>query len=156
MARAVTPLPAADLAARIAGYLGTSRLADQAGFWEQATANAYYACLHAARALLATAGIASETHEGTQEMLSLHVVRPGVLPSATGRTLKTLLAVRELADAGVGGDIDAQAAQEAVRDAAAILHPILAALPLRDPTTAAAAAAAAAALAALEAAVPAA
>jgi hypothetical protein len=89
-------------------------------------------------------------------MLSLHVVRPGLLPSATGRTLKTLLAVRELADDGVGGDIDAQAAQEAVRDAAAILHQILAALPLRNPTTAAAAATAAAALAALEAAVPAA
>lgn len=151
MARSLIPPPPASLAARVPGYLGTARLAFSAGFWEQTTSNAYYACLHAARALLATAGIAADTHKGTQEMLSLHFVRAGALPRSTGRDLNRLLGDRELADYGIAGDIDADAAREAIRLAAGVLRPVLALLPVRDPACAEAASSALEALAALEA-----
>ena len=146
--------PPQGAAAKVADSLQACRLLLTAGLWEPATSDVYYACLHAARALLATAGVDTDSHRGTQEMLSLHFVRGGLLPKRSGRDLKTLMGARELADYGVARDIDAAAAAEAVRLALGLLGPILDLLEVRDAGSAEAVARARAEAAALAANLP--
>ena len=88
----------------------------------------YYAVFHAASALLASAGLSVQTHRGTQQLLSLHFVLPGLLPVGTASIVGKLAADRGFADYAVAADITIPAAHQAVRDAARVLRPMLAVL----------------------------
>ena len=149
MARAVTPRRPADHLARVPGYLrGAAAMMDM-GLPEQAVSHAYYAAFHAAQALLATAGVAVETHAGLQQALSLHFVRDGPLPATLGRAFGHLMTDRGLADYGLAREIDAAAARQALDNAGFILRAILALVAERAPDAAGAVAEALAALPAL-------
>jgi uncharacterized protein (UPF0332 family) len=104
----------------------------EAGLWEPATSEAYYAVFHAARALLATRGLAPATHAGTHQMLSEHFVKDGPLAPVVGRTFGHLMSDRGLADYGPPGVIDAAGAAAAAATAVRLLDAMLGALPADD------------------------
>ncbi len=68
------------------------------GHLKTAVNRLYYACFHAARAVLLTAGLEPKRHSGLRHMLSLHFVKTGLLPSSVSKTLAHLEDEREMAD----------------------------------------------------------
>ncbi len=68
------------------------------GFPRDSVSRAYYAAYHGARALLLSEGLEPRTHAGTNQMLGLHFIRPGVLDERFSRLLSLLQAEREGAD----------------------------------------------------------
>ena len=104
-------------------------------------AEACHAAFHAARALLASAGVAAATHAGTHQLLSEHFVKDGPLPTEVGRGFGHLMSDRSLADDGPPGVIDAEGARIAAGTTARLLGLMLGALPSGEPATAAALAA---------------
>ncbi|MBI3375788.1 MAG: HEPN domain-containing protein [Betaproteobacteria bacterium] len=58
----------------------------------------YYACYHLGRALLASRGIAANSHEAVQRLLALHFVKPAALPQDTIAKLNELMDKRHVAD----------------------------------------------------------
>jgi len=103
----------------------------------------------AALALLATVGIAPDTHRGTQQMFSLHFVKPGLLPGDFGWRFAQLMTLRGLADYGVSDDVSPEALMHARASVLVMLPLMLALLDARAPHAAAPLAEARAALAAL-------
>ena len=58
----------------------------------------YYACYHLASALLASKGIAANSHEAVQKLLALHFVKAAALPRETTAKLNDLMDKRHVAD----------------------------------------------------------
>lgn len=58
----------------------------------------YYACYHLASALLASKGIAANSHEAVQKLLALHFVKAAALPRDTTAKLNDLMDKRHVAD----------------------------------------------------------
>ena len=58
----------------------------------------YYACYHLASALLASKGIAANSHEAVQRLLALHFVKASALPRDTTAKLNELMDKRHVAD----------------------------------------------------------
>lgn len=118
---------------RAARHLGTARslIADQRP--DGAAHALYFAAFHLVQALLATAGIAPETHRGTQQMFSLHFVRPGLVPEDFGLRFNQLLGQRCLADDGLGDDVTMASVREAQRSLGVMLPVLLAVLRERAP-----------------------
>lgn len=58
----------------------------------------YYACFHMATALLASKGLRTRSHEATQELLSLHFVKPAAMLADTARKFNALMDRRHTAD----------------------------------------------------------
>jgi uncharacterized protein (UPF0332 family) len=137
------PRPAASHLEKLPPLLrGAAVLLDQ-GLWEPAVHALYYACLHAALALLSTAGISATTHRGIGQVFGLHFVKDGPLPGHFGRLLAQLMTDRELADYGVAREIAPEVAQEAARRAVEFLRLTLPLVAQRDSAASEAAAAAA-------------
>ncbi len=129
----VKPGTPAEHALKAAGFLRAARLLLDGGLAERATAEAYYAAFHVTQALLATAGLAAETHSGVHTLLARHFVKDGPLPPGLPRTLSHLMADRLLADYGVDRQIDAAGGRDAARDAVGIIRAILPVLQERAP-----------------------
>ena len=85
---------------------------------------AYYAVLQAVRSLLVLEGLDAETHSGAITLLSLHFVKPGLLPLETIKTVKLLLSRRTDVDYGDFDSITAEEAQDSLRKAEALLKQI--------------------------------
>ena len=143
------PRPPAQHLEKLPALLGAAASSLRQGYWEPALHGLYYACFHAALALLSTAGMAPATHRGTREMLSLHFVKDGPLPRHLSRLFSQLMTDRELADYGVAGDITGDAAREAAGRATEFLSAVLTLTAERDPEAATAVGAARQALAGL-------
>lgn len=135
-ARGVSPEPPAHHLAKAGRFLRAARTLLDAGLAEQATSDVYYAAFHAASALLASAGLEAQTHEGVRRQLALHFVKDGPLPAHATRDLSRLLSDRLLADYAVAGEIDAAAAADAARLAVGLVRAILPVLVGRDPASA--------------------
>lgn len=58
----------------------------------------YFACYHMATALLAARGIRARSHEATQELLSLHFVKPAAMLADTSKRFNELMDKRHTAD----------------------------------------------------------
>ena len=58
----------------------------------------YYACYYAACSLLIANGIMTKSHDGVRQMLSLHFIKTGKLPSEIGRYYGRLFANRLTGD----------------------------------------------------------
>lgn len=129
----VKPGTAAEHALKAAGFVKAARVLLQGGLAERATAEAYYAAFHVAQALLATAGLAAETHGGVHTLLARHFVKDGPLPPGLPRTLSHLMADRLLADYGVDRQIDAAGGRDAARGAVGIIGAMLPVLRERAP-----------------------
>lgn len=102
--------------------LSDMRMAKALEFLEDARANArenrsrtavnrsYYAALNAVRAILILDGANPETHEGVVTMLSLRLIKPGILPVEVVKNFKVLLSRRTDVDYG---DFDSTGKAEA-------------------------------------------
>ncbi|MDB5413489.1 MAG: hypothetical protein JWR10_1824 [Rubritepida sp.] len=123
-------------ARKAAANLGSAQALLDRGFAENAVTAMSFAGFHLAQPLLATIGIAPETHRGTQQMFSFHFVRGGALPADFGRRLSRLMDDRGLADYGLGGDITPASAAETRENLLAFLPPVLALLRERAPDAA--------------------
>lgn len=58
----------------------------------------YYACFHAARAVLYYHGFTPDSHQGVLALFGKHVVQPGDASSEQGRFLNTMMRERLTAD----------------------------------------------------------
>lgn len=85
---------------------------------------AYYAVLQAVRSLLVLEGLDTETHSGTITVLSLHFVKPGLLPLEAVKTIKLLLSRRTDVDYGDFDSIGTEDAQDSLEKAEALLAQI--------------------------------
>lgn len=124
---------------RAASQLEAARVLTEAGRPHQSVHHLYFAVFHVASALLATAGVAPETHRGTQQMFSLHFVKPGFVPAVFGVRFAQLMTLRGLSDYGIGEDLPGESVEEARASALAMLPPLLALLRERAPEAAGAA-----------------
>ncbi len=107
--------------------LSDVRMAKALEFLEDAQANlregrhktainrSYYAALSAVRSILILEGANPETHEGAVTMLSLRLVRPGLLPIEVVKNFKLLLSRRTDADYGDFDTLDKADAEDAIR-----------------------------------------
>lgn len=145
----VKPGSAAQHIAKAAEVLEGARILSQAGLVVRAVPEAYYVTLHLAQALLATAGLAAETHAGVHTLLARHFVRNGPLPSDASQRFGHLMTDRLMADDGVDQQLDRVAALRSVRSAMALAGEMIAALRDAEPGEAVALEALAAAASAL-------
>lgn len=58
--------------------------------WGNATINLYFALEHLVKALLASAGIETKSHEGLKILFSMHFIKPGAIHPKIGRYLGNL------------------------------------------------------------------
>jgi len=92
--------------------------------FEDAVSRAYYAVLHAARAVLLTLDISPSTHDGVRRMFGLHLVKPGILETEFAVILTAEQQDRELGDYDVVFTMEAERAQKRVEEAKAFLNRI--------------------------------
>jgi uncharacterized protein (UPF0332 family) len=76
---------------------------------------AYYAMFDAANAALVAAGFepAAKSHAGLLQMLSLRLIKPGLLPNDLGRSIQRVFALRQSADYHLT-PVETEVAQNAV------------------------------------------
>lgn len=84
----------------------------------------YYAVLQAVRSLLVLEGLDAETHSGAITVLSLHFIKPGLLPLEAVKTIKLLLSRRTDVDYGDFDSISTEDAQDSLEKAEALLAQI--------------------------------
>ena len=89
----------------------------EGGFCNAAVSRAYYAALHWALALLLLKGFEPKTHRGVIQLLHLHYVEYGTLPTEAAAALGQLETYRELSDYNVRADFDAARAAAEIRQA---------------------------------------
>ena len=66
--------------------------------FRKATSDLYFFTEHTAKALLLTLGIDPQTHEGIRRMISLHFIKPGVMPVHVARYMGNLYDRRKTAE----------------------------------------------------------
>lgn len=118
---------------RAASQIRAARAVMDAGLHHHAAHHLYFVVFHLALALLATVGVAPETHRDAQQMFSLHFVKPGALPADGGLRFAQLMTLRGLSDYGVAEDLSPEAVGEARRSVLVLIPPILALLGERAP-----------------------
>jgi uncharacterized protein (UPF0332 family) len=69
-----------------------------AGLFDRAASQLYYAVFHMVRALLYTEGLEPKTHKGTQQLLHVHFVKPGLLDKVYLNAFAELQREREESD----------------------------------------------------------
>lgn len=83
------------------GALSDARVLQEGGGRDEAIVNRlYYACFHAAQAVLYSKGFDPETHSGVVSLFGEHVVLPGEVGGEAGRHLNQLRNYRRQADYG--------------------------------------------------------
>ena len=78
--------------------LAAARCLVENGFLRDAVSRAYYAAYHWARAVLLLKGLEPKTHRGAIQLLSLHLVKEGLLTEDAAGLLAHLETYRELSD----------------------------------------------------------
>ena len=114
--------------------LSDVRMAKAHEFLEDARANlregrhrtainrSYYAALSAVRSVLILEGANPDTHEGAVTLLSLRLVKPGLLSVETVKHFKLLLSRRTDVDYGDFDTVDTADAEDAIRIAATMIE----------------------------------
>ena len=96
-------------------FLEDARANLREGRYRTAINRSSYAALRAARSILILEGANPETHEGVVTMLSLRLVKPGLLPVDVVKDFKLLLSRRTDVDYGDFDTIDKADAEDSVR-----------------------------------------
>ncbi len=78
--------------------LAAARALVELGLAPDAASRAYYAALHAARALLFSVGLDPGSHRAVRTLISRHFVQPGVLAAEHAKELAQLEALRSAGD----------------------------------------------------------
>lgn len=94
------------------------------GRYKTAINRSYYAALSAARSALILEGANPETHDGVVTMLSLRMVKPGLLSIDLIKKFKTLLSRRTDVDYGDFETVDKTEAEDSIRITEEILAQI--------------------------------
>ena len=68
------------------------------GLWDDAMSRLYYAAFHLASAALLAQGIEATSHRGLLSLVSLHLVKPGLVAPSCARELTELFGLRNQAD----------------------------------------------------------
>lgn len=89
-----------------------------------AVSRAYFAALHAARALLLSVGMEARPHTGVSHLVYQHFVEPGQLDPAIARYLRTLQTAREDADYETAAVFTQRMAAEALQQASTYLEQV--------------------------------
>lgn len=92
--------------------------------YEDAVSRAYYSAFHAAHAALLTEGLTADTHQGLVNLFGLHLVKTGKIERTFGKYLANLKDDRETSDDEVYSTIDAETAEQALREAKEFLQAI--------------------------------
>ncbi|MGE0490157.1 MAG: HEPN domain-containing protein [Vulcanimicrobiota bacterium] len=95
--------------------LRSAELLASHGEYADSVSRAYYAMLHAARAVLLLDGLETKTHLGVSQLFNLHFVREGRVPPDVARLLTRLQAEREAADYDRAAVFTEKAATEALQ-----------------------------------------
>lgn len=66
--------------------------------WDMAANRFYYACFHAAQALLVCYGLSAHTHAGTLGVFGMHFVKPGIIDKELGAFFSRMEQLRMKAD----------------------------------------------------------
>jgi uncharacterized protein (UPF0332 family) len=90
-------------------------------FYEDSISRAYYAILHAAKAVLQLHGIAAESHAGVKRLFGQHLVLTGLLEAEWGTTLGRSSDLRLVSDYDVETQLSEADAREACDRAGAFL-----------------------------------
>jgi uncharacterized protein (UPF0332 family) len=115
---------AVNLAAEVEKARHALAAADQLmaiGLWDDAMSRLYYAAFHLASAALLVHGIEATSHRGMLSLVSLHLVKPGLVPQELARRLTELFGLRNQADYDRHFTTDAEGAREYRRKAAETL-----------------------------------
>ena len=96
-------------------FLKDARANLREGRHKTAINRSYYAALSAVRSILTLEGANPETHEGAVTLLSLRLVKPGLLPIDIVKNFKLLLSRRTDVDYGDFDTIDKADAEDAIR-----------------------------------------
>jgi uncharacterized protein (UPF0332 family) len=91
------------------------------GRYKTSVNRSYYAVLNAVRAVLILEGVNPKTHEGALTMLSLRLVRPGLLSKEFVKNFELLLSRRTEVDYGDLGVIDSIEAEDSYNIAKAMV-----------------------------------
>lgn len=84
---------------------------------EDAASRAYYAMLHAAKALLFNMGFRPKTHKGTISMLGEHVVNEGIMDEEYADAIRKAFDLRQKSDYEPYAEIDEELVVEAIENA---------------------------------------
>lgn len=103
-------------------FLEDARANLREGRYRTAINRSYYAALSAARSILILEGANPETHEGVVTMLSLRLVKPGLLPVGVVKDFKLLLSRRADVDYGDFDTIDKADAEDSIRIAGDMIN----------------------------------
>ena len=87
------------------------------GFYGSAINRAYYAIFYAANALLATRGLSRSKHSGVIAAFRQHFVKPGLIESEYSYIYGRVMDNRHVSDYEIQLPIDAQVAEDDLRDA---------------------------------------
>jgi uncharacterized protein (UPF0332 family) len=104
--------------------LSDSLTALRTGMFKTSINRSYYAVLHAARSLLILKGIDPVRHDTVKTMLSLHFIKPKLLPQDTIKIFKNLLSLRTDVDYGDFETVARNDAREAINQAKLFLKQI--------------------------------
>ena len=85
--------------------------------YADAVSRAYYAAFHAAKAVLLTEGLSTNTHHGLMNLFGLHFVKTGKVGKKFGKYLNNLKDDRENSDYDIFSVIDAKVAEVAIKEA---------------------------------------
>ena len=92
------------------------------GDYEDSVSRAYYAAFHATQAVLLTEGLETSTHQGLVNLFGLHFIKTGKFERKYGKYLANLKDDRENGDYELYCSIDKETAQEAIREAQALVQ----------------------------------
>ena len=84
---------------------------------DHAVVHAYYACFHAATAVLNEVDQAARTHPGLHRLFYDHLISSGRVRKEMGRVLATLYQDRQEADYAFGRVFEQEEARDAIRTA---------------------------------------
>ena len=104
--------------------MGAASSCQRDGYYADAVSRAYYAILHAAKAILQIHGVTAESHTGVRSMFGLHIVKAGLVEPEWGAEIGRSEDRRNVSDYDVSVGFDEQDAREACERAQAFLDRI--------------------------------
>lgn len=93
-----------------------AKLIELSGY-DDSVSRAYYAAFHATQAMLASQGLAADTHAGVKTLFNLHFIKTKRLDAKFGRYLRNLKDDREEGDYEALSTVNAEIARNALREA---------------------------------------
>ena len=102
--------------------MGAASSCQRDGYYADAVSRAYYAILHAARAVLQLHGVTAESHTGVRSMFGLHIVKTGLVEPEWGAEIGRSEGRRIASDYDVSAEFDETDGREACERADAFLN----------------------------------